>query len=242
MSALTTLFQSTIGKKVLMGVTGLIMVGWLTLHMLGNLLVFMGQESFNHYAHFIQSGFGVEPGLLWFMRFVMLASIVGHIWAAIMLGKTNAMARPQGYAAPTKTRNTTYAAQFMRLGGLTLLAFLVFHLAHLTVGSFSDGPLMATTFSAHDAYANLVYGVGVPYVGAFYILANLALGAHLFHGVKSAFQTLGLNDVRWNDLKQQLTVAVPLVIAGGNILIALAAMFGVGVLIDVPDPSWTSPY
>lgn len=239
MTALSALFRSTIGKKVLMAATGLIMVGWLFIHMSGNMLVFMGQESFNHYAHFIQSGFGVEPALLWVLRLFMLASIVAHIWAAVGLTARNNAARPAKYAGGRKNRSTSYAAEFMRFGGIVLLLFLLFHLAHLTVGAFSDDAIQHATFVREDAYRNLVVGVGNPVVGAFYILANLALGAHLLHGIGSAFQTLGVNDPRWNSTKQLLTLWVPLLIAGGNIVIALASMFGQGVLIDVPDMTWS---
>lgn len=232
MNAFATLVQSTIGQKVVMAVSGLVMVGWLFLHMSGNMLVFAGPESFNHYAEFIQSGFGVEPALLWALRFVMLAAIGAHIWAAVRLSARNRSARPSRYAVPLKSQRTSYAARFMLLGGITLLTFLVFHLAHLTVGVWSNSPvLMEVEFSRTNAYRNLVVGLSNPLVGAFYILANIALGAHLFHGVSSGLQTLGLNHPRYERAKSVAGYGFAGVIAGGNIVIALSVLGGI-----VPSP------
>lgn len=242
MTALASLTRSTIGKKVVMGATGLLMVGWLFLHAAGNLLIFAGQDAFNHYAHFIQSGFGVEPQILWAMRLGLVGAIGAHVWAAIGLSARNSKARPVAYAGGRKDQATTYAARFMLGGGIVLILYVIFHLLHLTVGVFSDHPAMPVTFQKADAYANLLRGVGVPVVGAFYILANLALGAHLYHGVGSGLQTLGADGPTWTPLKARLTVWVPAIIVGANLVVALTCMFGVGVLVDVPDPGWVSPY
>lgn len=239
MTALTNLVSSTIGKKVLMGVTGLVMVAWLFVHMSGNLLVFAGQQHFNEYAHFIQSGFGVEPALLWVMRLVMLGAIGGHIWAAAGLVQRNRAARSTDYQGGRKNRATTYFAQFMLGGGVVVLLYLIFHLLHLTVGVWSDDVIQQASFDRTDAYKNLVVGLSNKAVGAVYIIANLALGAHLAHGVGSAFQTLGANDQRWNPVKRGLGMWLPLLIAGGNVVIALTCMFATGTLIEAPDPNWT---
>lgn len=225
MSAISSLVQSTIGQKVLMAGTGLVMVGWLFLHMSGNMLVFLGPESFNHYAEFIQSGFGVEPALLWAMRAFMLASIVLHVWSAIRLTARNQAARPDRYAAGAKTRTTSYAARFMALGGMVILAYLVFHLLHLTVGSF-DVDFQGTRFERGNAYKNLVIGLSNPVVTSAYIVANLALGAHLYHGVTSGFQTLGWSDPGYAGVRKALGLGVPGLIAGGNLLIAIAIVLG----------------
>lgn len=241
MTAFTSLISSTIGKKVAMAGSGLAMVAFLFLHMSGNLLVFAGQEHFNRYAHMIQSGFNIEPALLWVMRAGLLAMVAVHIWAAQALAGRNRAARPQAYAGGRKNRITSYAAEFMLFGGLVVVAFLLFHLAHLTVGVFSDDAIQHAPFLREDAYRNLVVGLGNPIVGAFYILANLALAAHLHHGIGSAMQTLGLNDGRWNPVKAGLTRWVPLLILCGNLSVALACMFGSGTLIAQPDLAWTPP-
>ncbi len=239
MTALTTLVRSTIGRKVVMGFTGLVMVGWLTIHTLGNLLVFSGQDAFNHYAAFIQSGFGVEPALLWFLRAFMLGAIASHVWAAIGLTARNRAARPEAYAAGRKDRVTNYAARFMLIGGIMVLLFLLFHLAHLTVGVFSADAIQARKFVHGDAYRNLVVGLKNPVVAIFYILANMALAAHLRHGVTSGLQTLGLDHPRYNSLKTQLGVVVPLFIAGGNVIIALSILAG---FVPPIDPKWSVPH
>ena len=220
MNAAATLVQSTIGKKVVMAATGILMILWLTIHMAGNMIVFAGEEQFNHYAHFIQSGFGVEPALLWIMRLGMLGAIGAHIWSAIGLTARNRSARPVGYAVARVDRATSYAARFMMLGSLVLLGFIFFHLAHLTVGTFTPD------FDKAEAYKNLVTGLSNPLTAGFYILANMALAAHLHHGMTSGLQTLGLNHPRYNDLKARLGWAVPGLIAGGNIFIALSILAG----------------
>lgn len=234
MSAVGSLVQSTIGKKVAMGATGLVLVGWIFLHMAGNTLVFMGQESFNHYAAFIQSGFGVEPALLWLMRAFMLGCIGVHIWAARALTLANRAARPVAYQAPTVTRETTYAARFMLLGGLVVLAFLAFHLAHLTLGVVPES-ISNTVFNHKDAYANLVRGMKNPGVALFYVIANLALAAHLRHGVTSGLQTLGLNHPKYDGLKKNLGVWVPGLLLAGNLSVVFASLLG---LVADPNPNW----
>lgn len=225
MNALAKLVRSTIGKKIIMAVSGIAMVLWLLMHMAGNLLVFMGQEEFDAYAEWIQSGFGASPEFLWGMRILMLLLIVAHIRAAISLTALNRAARPERYAVALRTRRTTYAARFMMLGGLVVLGFLLFHIAHLTVGAFPVD-LGSTSFEHGEAYHNLVHGLSHPAVAALYILANLALAAHLWHGVTSGMQTLGLNHPRYARLKLGLGVLLPVLIAGGNIFIALGVLAG----------------
>ncbi len=225
-NAVAVLTQSTVGQKVVMATTGLIMVGWLALHMFGNLLVFVGKHEFDAYAEWIQSGFGASPEFLWLMRVFMLAAIALHIRAAVALTARNRAARPNRYAGGHQLRRTTYAARFMLLGGLVLLAFLAFHLAHLTLGVLHE-PLHGQAFVRGQAYDNLMVGLGNPVVAAFYIVANLALGAHLWHGVTSGLQTLGVNHPRYDGLKAAAGIAVPGLIVGGNILIALGVLLGV---------------
>src|SRR5690606_18867393 len=150
------LVQSTVGRKVVMATTGLIMVLWLFLHMAGNLLVFVGQDAFNKYAAFIQSGFNAEPALLWAMRLVLLATLVLHAWAAITLTQRNRAARPVAYQGGRKDRVTNPAARSMMLAGLVVALFLLFHLAHLTFGSFSDDAIQREAFVHGDAYRNMV--------------------------------------------------------------------------------------
>jgi len=229
MSAVATLIQSTVGKKVVMAATGLLMVGWLFLHMMGNLLVFAGQEHFNHYAEFIQSGFGVEPGLLWAMRAFMLGAIVAHIWAAVSLRRVIAEARPVGYAVAPVRHASTAAGRLMLVGGVVLLGYVVFHLLHFTVGAFSDDAIQRAAFERGNAYKNLVVGLSNPPVALVYLLATFALGAHLHHGTQSAFQTLGLSNPSWDGPRRAIGTWVPVLIAGGNLIVVSAVLLGLGV-------------
>lgn len=238
MNALSSLFTSTIGKKVVMATTGLIMVFWLLVHMAGHFIMFSGQGAYNHYAHFIQSGFGVEPALLWLMRAGMLGAVVAHIASAISLTRRNVEARPIPYAAGRVNQVTGYPAQLMRIGGIFLLLYMLFHLAHLTVGLFGETVLMAVPFDRKDAYANMMYGLANPGVAVLYLLALAALGAHLRHGVWSAFHTLGLSDPRWDFVKTGLGNALPVLIAGGFAVVVIAVVAGV---LPPPDPGWRPP-
>jgi succinate dehydrogenase / fumarate reductase cytochrome b subunit len=220
MNAVAALLSSTVGKKVLMAFTGLVMLGWLCLHTTGNLLVFAGEESFNHYAAWIQSGFGVEPALLWALRAFMLWAMGSHVWAAITLTRRNRDSRPAAYAAGRKDLATKQVAHFMALGGVTILLYLVFHILHLTVGSAHPD------FQHGNAYRNLVIGLSNPLVCAFYLAANGFLGAHLYHGVVSGFQTLGWNHPSYDAYKSFFGKVLPAYVAGGNLLIATSVLAG----------------
>ncbi len=223
MGAVATLTSSTVGKKVVMAVTGLIMVGFVFVHMTGNLLVFLGAEEFDHYAHWIQSGFGASPEFLWAFRLLMIAAIVAHIWAAKSLTKLNVGARPNRYAGGLQSQASGYTARFMAIGGVVILLFLLFHLAHFTTGwVHPDG----ANFNQSNAFHNLVVGFKGNYlVGGLYILANIALGMHLFHGIFSGAKTLGADPAQWNAWRNA-GIGLAVVTAGGNIIIALAGLLG----------------
>lgn len=214
MNAVLTMYRSTIGKKVIMGVTGAVMVGWLLVHMAGNLQVFLGIEAFDHYAELIQS----QKEILWLMRAGMLACLLLHIWSIVQLAMASNAARPAGYAGGRKTHASTAAAKTMRWGGLVLVLFLIWHLADLTIGV----PAVNPAYVHGKAYGNLIASLSRPPVAALYIVANLALGMHIFHGVYSVFQTLGINQHGHMETARQASIALALLIAGGNITIALA--------------------
>ena len=214
MNAVLTMYRTTIGKKVVMAVTGAVMVGWLLAHMLGNLQVFLGVEVFNHYAELIQS----QKELLWIMRAGMLTMLVLHIWSIVALATAGSAARKNAYAGGRQTQASNLATRSMRIGGLVLVLFLVWHLADLTIGV----PAVNPAFEHGAAYANLVGSLQRPLVAGLYILANLALGAHIYHGVFSVFQTLGINQHDHTETARQLSIALAALIAGGNIAIALS--------------------
>lgn len=214
MNAVLTMYRSTVGKKIAMAVTGAIMVGWLLAHMLGNLQVFLGMEVFNHYAELIQS----QQELLWLMRLFLIGCIGIHIVSIVQLAMLGQSARTTGYAGGRETQASTLAARSLRIGGLVILLFLVWHLADLTIGV----PVVNPAFIHGDAYNNLFASLSRPPIAGLYILANMFLGAHIYHGVYSVFQTLGINQHDHTETARQLATGLAVLIAGGNITIALA--------------------
>jgi succinate dehydrogenase / fumarate reductase cytochrome b subunit len=223
-SAAVALWSTSIGKKAVMAVTGLILVGFVILHMLGNLKIYLGAAHFDAYAAFLRE-MG-EPLLLpeqalWMVRLVLLAAVALHLIAAVQLTELSRRARPVGYRQAEPVAST-YAARTMRWGGVILLLFIVYHLLHFTAGVVGYAP---GEFEPGRVHHNVVAGFRVWYVSVFYVAAQLALGLHLFHGVWSSFQTLGL-DARGNRFYRQLAIGVAVVVVAGNISIPLAVLAG----------------
>jgi succinate dehydrogenase / fumarate reductase cytochrome b subunit len=212
-------YGTTIGKKVAMATSGLVIVGWLVLHMLGNVAVFAGREAYNEYAAFLAD----RPPLLWGQRIIMLAAIAVHIHAAFALWARNSEARPRGYQQ-RKDLATDYAALTMRYGGIVLLSFIIYHLLHLTVGMTDH---LGYTFVQGDVYNNMVQGFQRPVVAGFYILAQCALGMHLFHGIWSLTQTLGWDHPKYNPLRRYAAMGLTAVIVLGFISIPISVLTGV---------------
>jgi succinate dehydrogenase / fumarate reductase, cytochrome b subunit len=231
MAAALTLYRTTIGKKVVMAVTGLILVGFVVVHMIGNLKIFTGAEHLNAYAGFLRTvGEPIFPRetLLWIARIVLLGSVGLHIAAAYQLTRLDNASRPQRYAVKKVTTN--YASRTMRWGGVIILLFIIYHLLHFTLGQVGYAPGVFVHGDAdhgYETYANVVYGFQNPLVSGFYILAMLALGLHLYHGTWSMFQTLGLNSKKWNGLWRGLAIAVALAVVLGNISIPIAVLAGI---------------
>ena len=216
-----TFYGTTIGKKVAMAVSGLVVVGWLLAHMLGNVTIFAGREAVNHYAALLAE----NPALLWGQRFVVLAALGTHVHAALSLLAHNNSARPVAYSR-RKDLATNYAALTMKYGGITLLLYLGYHLAHLTLG-VSGAP-----FVKGDVYNNLVLGFQNPLIAGFYVLAQCALGMHLFHGVWSLTQTLGLEHPKYNPLRKQVAIGLTGLIVGGFLSIPIAVQAGILQPVD----------
>src|SRR6266850_512734 len=184
------LWGTVVGKKVVMAVTGLVLVGFVIAHMLGNLKIFLGAEAIDAYAVFLRTmGEPLFPYslLLWVARIVLLTCVALHITAAVQLTRMNWAARPQGYDTKQSIA-TTYAARTMRWSGVILALFIVYHLLHLTAGVVSFQP---GEFVHLSVYHNVVAAFSVWYVALFYIVAMACLCLHLDHGIWSMFQTLG---------------------------------------------------
>ena len=217
------LLNSTIGLKALMAVTGIILIGFVIIHMLGNLQIFLPNTSdgaipIDEYGKLLKS----NAGVLWGARLTLLASIGAHIYSAVALTQRSRAARPQNYES-RKWMGSTYAVRTMRWGGVILILFVVYHLLHFTVG------LENAAFSAHEygkVKANVVSGFQKPLISIFYIVAQCALGLHLTHGVWSLFRTLGVSSPAWSDRAKQLAVLIGVVITVGNISIPVSILLG----------------
>ncbi len=198
-----------------MALTGVILTGFVLVHMTGNLLLYLGPEALNAYGEMLQS----KPALVWAARAVLLASVVLHIWSATSLTLTNLAARPVGYRA-TSFERSTYASRTMRWGGPLLALFIVYHLLHFTVGSAHPD------FVRGDVYHNVVIGFQSPWVAFFYVLSMVALSLHLFHGVESMLQTFGLSHPKYNALRSMAGAAYAAVVTVGNLSFPLSVYFG----------------
>ncbi len=225
-SVLLALWDSTIGKKVAMAITGVVLVGFVIAHMAGNLKIYTGEEHFNAYAVGLRTvgapflGYGQA---LWIARVVLIVAVVLHMIAAAQLARRSWAARPDRYAL-WKPRASNYASRTMRWGGVIIVLFVIYHLLHFTAGVVGYAP---GQYQEMSVYRNVVIGFSVWYVSAFYILAQLALGLHLFHGVWSMFQTVGVTSAPANRFLRGLAVVVAAVVVVGNISIPVAVLTGV---------------
>jgi succinate dehydrogenase cytochrome b subunit len=219
------LWSTSIGKKAVMAITGLILVIYVIGHMAGNLKVYQGEEKFNAYAVWLREigspALGHEQ-FLWLARLVLLAAVVLHITAAVQLTRTSQAARPVPYRRRAYLE-AGYAARTMRWGGVILALFVVYHLLHFTFGVVGYGP---GQFRPLSVYRNVVNGFQVWYVSAFYVAAMVALGLHLYHGLWSTFQTLGVADIRGSGFYRGLAGVVALAVLVGNISVPIAVLAG----------------
>ena len=215
------LFSSSIGRKWIVAITGIVLVLFVIGHLLGNLSIFVGPDAMNAYAAFLKS----TGELLWVVRIVLLTCVVLHIWFTITLWRENLAARPQKYAVKDHLSTTVYA-RLMRLSGLVVLAFVLFHLAEFTWQAFN--PEFRTWVDAqgrHDVYRMIIAGFSNPFVSAFYILAIGLLAMHLSHGIASLFQTLGVTTAKLRPVFEQGGRLIAWVIFAGYVSIPLAVFF-----------------
>ena len=220
------LYRSTIGKKVIMAVTGIILVAFVVLHMLGNLQVFIGPEKMNRYAAFLQS----LGELLWLARLVLIAATALHVLMAWQLSQIKRAARPVDYRK-REPQVSTVASRTMRWGGVLILVFVIFHILHFTTGtvfpitSRPDAPYPA--FSHTDVYGNVIAAFRSPWVVTFYVVVMLFLLLHLFHGAWSSVRTLGLAKPSPRPLQRQVATVIALVVWLGFTAIPVAVFLGV---------------
>jgi succinate dehydrogenase / fumarate reductase cytochrome b subunit len=216
---------TSVFKKAVMAISGIILVLYLIAHMIGNLKAFAGAEDFNHYSHWLRTiGNPALPGAtaLWLIRIVLLVAVLAHIWAAVSLWRQARSARPERYVTK-KSVAQSYASRTMRWGGVIILAFVIFHILDLTLGAVNS--------EGHDAepYDRLLASFQNPVVTAFYAISVILVGMHLRHGIWSATQTLGQSNRRREVTVNYAATAIATVLTIGFLLTPFAVLFG---LID----------
>lgn len=225
-------YRSAVGKKWVMAVTGIVLMGYVFAHMVGNLKLYMGAEDINHYGEFLREL--LVPILprtvtLWLMRVALILAFAFHIHAAAALTVMNRRARAAGgYISKRDYEAANAASRSMRLTGVVIALFVLWHLADLTWGTVNPD------FVRGDVYRNVVASFDRPLVSLFYIVANVALGIHLFHGSWSLFQSLGWNNPRWNSWRRWFAAAFAGVVMIGNVSFPIAVLTGV---VDADDNS-----
>ncbi|MBI1901862.1 MAG: succinate dehydrogenase cytochrome b subunit [Planctomycetia bacterium] len=215
------IFGTSIGCKAVMAVTGLLLFLFVIAHLLGNLLVFAGQDALNDYAAKLQ---GLGAGL-WIARLGLLAIFVVHIYAAFRLTRINALARPEPYQKE-ESINVTFASRQMLASGLVVLLFVIYHLLHFTLGVIDSGAFgRLDAKGRHDVYAMVVQGFQNPFLSLTYVFAMVVLGLHLWHGAPSLFQTLGLKHPAWETCIRRTCQTVVALVVLGNCLMPLSILF-----------------
>ncbi len=217
-------YRSALGKKYVMAITGIMLMGFVFAHMVGNLKMYLGPEDFDHYGHFLREL--LVPILprtvaLWGLRLGLIAAFVLHIHAAFSLTIMNKKARVTKYQSPRDYVAVTFAGRTMRFTGLIFVLFLVWHLFDLTFTGTNYH------YVRGHAYANVANSLSRAWVAAIYIVGNIALGIHLFHGAWSLFQSMGWNNPRFNAARRTFATAFAAIVVIGNV------SFPIAVLLDV---------
>ena len=217
MLRLRAFYGSMVGKKVVMAATGLIGIGFVIVHSLGNLLVFRGPVAINSYSHFLKS----TGELLWTVRVVLIAAVILHVIAAIQLARQSRAARPIDYTK-YESRVATVSSRTMRWGGALLLVFIIVHILHFTTGTIRP----AGAFSGEDVYANVVMSFRIWWVALFYVVSMIALGLHLFHGAWSSVRSIGLSPPSPQPLHRRVSLVIAVLVWAAFTSIPVAVFSG----------------
>jgi len=222
MRRVAKLYRSSVGKKILMAFSGLILFGFIVGHMVGNLKVLTGPEAFNHYAEFLREiGYPLLPhqSFLWGFRLLLLGAVLLHASSAFQLWASSRAARTGGYGKKADL-SFSYASRTMRWGGVILALFIVYHLLHLTVGSAHPD------FIPGDVYHNYVTAFQSPLIFGFYLVAQAALCFHLYHGLWSVTQTLGASHPKYDPIRRPVAVVLSLGIFVGFLIPPVLVLAG----------------
>ena len=226
---LTDLYSTAVGKKYVMAITGIALMGFVIVHAIGNLKMYLGPEEINHYGEFLREllvPLLPRTVLLWIMRIGLLGAVLLHIHAAYGLTVINHEARSVKYQGPRDYQVANFASRTMRWSGIIVLLFLAWHLADMTWGWVNPG------YERGAVYRNLDASLSRLPVAILYIVANIVLGIHLFHGFWSLFQSLGWNSPRFNEWRRAAAVAIATIIVVGNVSIPIAVQAGI---VSVPS-------
>jgi succinate dehydrogenase / fumarate reductase cytochrome b subunit len=218
------IYRSTVGKKIIMGVTGLIWVGFLILHVAGNLQAFVGREKLNAYSALLH---GPAAELLWLARAILIVALVLHVLMAWQLARLAGAARPDDYRTRTP-QVSTVASRTMRWGGLLVLAFIVFHILHFTTRDVDPGGWAHATDGAgrYDIYGNIIASFRIWWVTAIYLFAMVLIGLHLWHGVWSSARSLGIARPSLNPLRRRIAPVLALALWLGFSIVPVAVAAG----------------
>ena len=206
-----------VGKKVVMGVTGIIGIGFVILHSLGNLLIFQGSTALNTYSHFLKS----SAELLWALRATLIVAVTLHVIAAVQLTRQSRAARPIGYVKRA-AQVATIASRTMRWGGVLLLVFIVLHILHFTTGTIRP----TGAFSHEDVYSNVVSSFRIWWVALFYVVAMIALGFHLFHGAWSSMRSVGVSPPSPHPLHRRISLVIAIFVWAAFTSVPVAVFMG----------------
>jgi len=217
-------YEAPIGKKAVMAVTGLVLFGYVVAHLLGNLQIYSSNtEQINTYAAMLHNpNFAAA---LWAARLILLLCVVLHIVAATQLTLQNRAARPISYYKKADVPSA-YAARTMIWSGIIIAAFVVFHVLHLTVGSIPGLPAEEIAVNQPNARANVIHGFQNPAVAGFYVLAMVLLCTHLYHGVWSMFQSVGVSHPKYTPRLKRGAAIIAILLAIGYISIPVAVLTG----------------
>src|SRR5665647_1801539 len=209
-------FASTVGKKIVMAVSGLIMVGFVILHMAGNLQIFEGADKLNTYSAFLH---GPANEVLWVLRVILLVAVIAHVVSAYQLTVLDRAARPVPYAK-RELQAATIGSRTMRIGGVLLALFILLHILHFTTLTLQPAKLVEG-----DVYANVLASFHIWWVTLAYVIAMIFLGLHLYHGLWSSVRTLGFERGRLDPFKRPVALALAVILWAGFTIVPVAVYF-----------------
>jgi succinate dehydrogenase / fumarate reductase cytochrome b subunit len=221
MNRLVRLFGTSLGRELIMAATGALLIVFVVIHMLGNMKVYQGPDALNSYAARL-----IGHPLLWVVRLGLLSVFGVHVYLAFWLARRNRVSRPLGYQRYTAQKGSVFTRHLM-VSGLMILAFVVYHLLHFTLGVVDSGNVhLVDAHGRRDVYSMVVRSFGNPWISASYVVAMVLLGFHLIHGAKSLFQTVGINHESYNRLIAVACAVLVAIIVVGNCSIPILVLAG----------------